>query len=111
MNKYKKFIIITSITALTSGCGAFFERAPSGWPLIEPRPATGVRGFPSTATDYGKGFRAGCGAAFDAVTKGLPSEVTPAEIDPKQLANNPDYSRGWWDGMEQCVYIVDWDVV
>jgi hypothetical protein len=24
---------------------------------------------------------------------------------------SPDYGTGWFDGLEQCTYIVDWDVL
>ena len=107
----KKVILLTSMTILVSGCPGIIDKAPQGWPVIEPRPLVGIRNFPSTDSDYGKGFRAGCGTAFEAVTKGLPSEINSAEIDPQKLANNDDYRTGWWDGFEQCTYIVDWDVV
>lgn len=110
-NICEKFVILVSITALTTGCGLFIEKAPKGWPRIEPRPLTGIRGFPGLDTDYGLGFRAGCGAAWDAVTKGLTSDISPKKMDPVKLVSSPDYSTGWSDGFEQCTYIVDWNVV
>ena len=51
------------------------------------------------------------GAAWDGVTRGLPSDVAPKAIDSVLASGDPDYRAGWWDGFEQCTYIVDWDVV
>ena len=65
--------------------------------------------FQQTDTDYGKGFKAGCESAWDQSTKGLKDIVKPS-MNPVLLATNPDYSSGWFDGSEQCTYIVDWDV-
>ncbi len=102
--------ILTSLVILQS-CKIFYEKSPEGWPAFEVRPLVGVEGFPPATTVYGKAFRDGCGSAWDGVTRGLTSDVSPKAIDPIKAANDPDYRSGWWDGFEQCTYIVDWDVV
>jgi hypothetical protein len=97
------------ILFLTS-CTAFIEPMPKSWNWgLKPRPANGVRGFPSVDTDYGKGFRDGCTSAWDAVTKGLPSDLKP-KFDYKRYSKSSDYSTGWGDGFEHCTTINDWDV-
>lgn len=84
---------------------------PKSWDWgAKPRPLTGVRGFPETDTDYGKGFKAGCENAWQASTKGW-TDILKQTINPALMSRNPDWAAGWWDGFEQCVYIVDWDVV
>lgn len=85
---------------------------PSSWNIgLKPRPISGTRNFPSTDSEYGKGFKDGCGSAFDAVSKGLLSDIHGKKFDYKRMQKSPDYNRGWFDGMEQCTYIMDWDVV
>lgn len=78
---------------------------------IKPRPISGTRNFPDIDTEYGKGFKDGCGGAFDAVTKGLLSDIHGRKFDYKRMQKSPDYNRGWFDGVEQCTYIFDWNVV
>ncbi len=107
----RKFFLIFFIALNINACGLFVEKAPKGWPRVEPRPLTGIRGFPSLDNDYGLGFRAGCGAAWDAVTKGLTSDINSKKLDTVKLVNSPDYATGWSDGFEQCTYIVDWNIV
>ncbi|MBU6141341.1 MAG: hypothetical protein KGP29_07325, partial [Proteobacteria bacterium] len=70
---------------------------------------TGIRGFPDTDTNYGKGFQDGCVAAWDAVTKGLTADLKP-KFDYKRYVKSPDYNLGWGDGIEHCTYINDWNV-
>lgn len=108
---YVKKVSLFFILASLSSCKLFFERAPEGWPAFEVRPLTGVEGFPPATTVYGKAFRDGCGAAWDGVTRGLTSDISPKAMDSVLASTDPDYRAGWWDGFEQCTYIVDWDVV
>ena len=83
---------------------------PKSWNWgMKPRPLSGIRNFPSAETEYGKGFRDGCVTAWDAVSKGLLSDLSP-KFDFKRLQKSADYNTGWWDGYEQCTYILDWDV-
>ncbi len=83
---------------------------PKGWQWgFKPRPLTGVRNFPPADTEYGKGFRDGCTSAWDAVSKGLLSDLT-GKYDYKRMLKSPDYNTGWWDGYEQCTYILDQNV-
>ena len=106
-----KWIFAILLSSSLQSCGLFFEKSPEGWPAFEVRPLVGVSGFPPATTVYGKAFRDGCGTAWDAVTKGLASDVSPKAIDPIKASTDADYRSGWWDGFEQCTYIVDWDVV
>ncbi len=107
----KKFLPL--ILLPLASCSLFIEPMPKGWnyKFLQPRPLTGVRGFPPADTDYGKGFKDGCAAGWDATAKGLIADYNYAKFDYKRSVNNPDYKSGWWDGFEQCVYVVDWDVV
>lgn len=94
-----------------SSCSLIAEPMPESWNWgIKPRPLTGVKNFPPADTEYGRGFRDGCQSAWDAVSKGLLSDVGAA-YDFKRMKKNPDYHLGWNDGFEQCTYIMDWDVV
>ena len=112
MKLITKIIIIISFALSTLSCrGIIYEKSPKGWPAFESRPFTGVRGFPSTDSDYGRAFRDGCGTAWDAVTKGLTSDISPKAVDSEIASKSADYQMGWFDGFEQCTYIVDWDVV
>lgn len=67
--------------------------------------------FPETNTEYGKGFKDGCHTAFEAVGKGLITDINDTRYDYKRMLKTPDYNVGWFDGLEQCTYIMDWDVV
>jgi hypothetical protein len=88
------------------------ESPPSSWKMgIMPRPLTGIRNFPSTESEYGKGFKDGCNSAWDVVAKGLLSDYHERKFDYKRMQKSGDYGTGWWDGYEQCTYIMDWDVV
>ena len=105
----KKFSFLLII--FLSACSLFAEPMPKSWQWgIKPRPLSGIKNFPSAETEYGKGFRDGCTSAWDAVSKGLLSDLKP-KFDFKRLQKSPDYNTGWWDGYEQCTYILDWDVV
>ena len=106
----KKFSLL--ILILSSSCSLFIEPMPKSWNWgARPRPLTGVRNFPATDTEYGKGFRDGCGASWDIVSKGLLSDFNGKKYDFKRMQKSGDYNTGWWDAMEQCTYILDWDVV
>jgi hypothetical protein len=107
----KNFFLIIIILS-SSSCRIFIEPMPKTWNWgFKPRPLTGVRGFPEADTLYGKGFKDGCEMAFDAVAKGLMTEVNDAKYDYKLMKQGGDYDDGWWDGMEQCVNITDWNVL
>jgi len=106
-----KVISAMCFMGVLTSCSLFVESMPKSWKWgATPRPLTGIRNFPSADTDYGKGFKDGCGSAWDAVTKGLLSDKNNRDIDPSRMGTNPDYSTGWFDGFEQCTYIMDWDV-
>jgi hypothetical protein len=97
------------ILLTTSSC-LLAEPLPSDWNWgMKPRPLTGVKNFPSAKTEYGKGFRDGCYSAMNAVTKGLTSDIDP-RYDFRRMKKSSDYGLGWFDGLEQCTYIMDWDV-
>ena len=101
-----KFLILSTLLIFTS-CSS-----PKGWGFaFKPRPISGMTNFPSTETDYGKGFKDGCEGALIAASKGVVDDILKTRINPVQAAKNPDYSNGWYDGSEQCFYIVDWDVL
>ena len=102
-----KKILILFLLIFISSC---YESMPKSWNWgLKARPLTGVRGFPEADTDYGKGFKAGCESGFETSTKGL-KDLSKPRLNPVLMAKNTAYGAGWWDGFEQCVYIVDWDV-
>jgi len=104
--------LIISIFTLTfiSSCSLFFDQ-PKGWPKFEIRPISGTKNFPDPKTDYGEGFRDGCGAGWDAVSKGALSDFNSKKVNSVKAVKSSDYDTGWFDGLEQCTYIIDWDVV
>ena len=109
--KFYLMLIITSLF-LCSSCRIFYESTPSDWGWgFQPKPLTGMRNFPSAKTEYGKGFRDGCGSALNAVAKGLAADLAKGNYDYYRSKKSPDYGTGWFDGLEQCTYIVDWDVL
>jgi hypothetical protein len=109
-NMTKKILIIFMIISINA-CGLIVQPMPKSWDWgLKPRPLTGVRGFPETDTDYGKGFKAGCENAWQASSKGW-TDVLPQTINPTLMSSNPDWAQGWWDAYEHCTYIMDWDVV
>jgi len=106
----KKLLLLT-LMFFTSSCWMMAEPMPPSWNWgAKPRPLSGVRNFPSTESEYGKGFKDGCGSSWDVVTKGLLSDINEKKYDFLRMQKSPDYNTGWWDGYEQCTYIVDWDV-
>ena len=111
LGRKKSYVLLFISSFVLNSCEIFFEKSPEGWPAFEVRPFVGVKGFPPATTVYGKAFRDGCGAAWDGVTRGLTSDITPKAVDSIMASTDPDYRAGWWDGFEQCTYIVDWDVV
>lgn len=109
MKLLQKIILLTAVF-FTSSCYVFFDPMPKNWDWgIKPRPLRGVRGFPDASTPYGTGFKDGCAAAWDTTTRGLLGDMK-AKYDFKRSQKSGDYESGWWDGMEQCVYITNWDV-
>lgn len=110
MNKVK-FLTRIALVASLSSCSLIYQSAPEGWPAFESRPLTGIDGFPPATTVYGKSFRDGCGSAWDAVSRGFLSDVSAKGMDSVLASSDPDYRAGWWDGFEQCTYILDWEVV
>ena len=104
---YKNFLYILLLSCLFA-C----DSLPSDWEWgSRPRPLNGVSGFPSAKTEYGRGFKDGCGIGWSSVGKGLISDFMPMELNTKLITQSADYRTGWWDGFEQCVYILDWDVI
>ena len=105
---FKKLLTVILLTASLSSC---YESMPKSWNWgIKSRPLTGMRNFPSTNTDYGKGFKDGCEGIWTVVSKGAIDLIKP-KLNPVLMSKNPDYANGWYDGMEQCTYVVDWDVL
>ena len=108
--KFYLMLIITSLF-LCSSCRIFYESTPSDWGWrFQPKPLTGMRNFPSAKTEYGKGFRDGCYSALNAVTKGLTTELDP-RFDFRRMKKSSDYGLGWFEGLEQCTYIMDWEII
>ncbi len=95
---------------LMTSCGLLFESTPKGWGM-SPHPLTGVKNFPSTDSEYGKGFKDGCHSGWNVIAKGFVTDVSKSKFDYKRMQKGADYGVGWWDGYEQCTYILDHDVV
>lgn len=108
IHQFLKFPFLLLVACLLSSC-LLMEPMPKGWEWNK-RVLTGVKNFPSTDTEYGKGFKDGCYSAWDALAKGYLSDATKSTFDVKRAQKSDDYTTGWWDGMEQCTYIIDWDV-
>ena len=84
---------------------------PKTWEWgFKPSPLTGMRNFPPADTEYGQGFKDGCTASFAAVGKGYIDSIKP-KMNTTLMMKSPDYASGWYDGTEQCVYIIDWDTL
>ncbi len=110
MLRFSQVLTLFSLLFFATSCQLFFEPMPKSWQWgMKPRPTTGMRNFPPADTEYGKGFRDGCTSAWDVVTTGLTSDLQ-AKFDYKRMLNSSDYNTGWFDGYEQCTYIVDWNV-
>lgn len=108
----KQILLISSLLVSTTSCSLFIEPMPGSWNSgFSPRPLTGVKNFPSTDSEYGKGFKDGCHSAWDVISKGLLSDINQKKYDFKRMQKSPDYSTGWYDGFEQCTYILDHEVV
>jgi hypothetical protein len=104
-------ILLVFISLLTISCSVIVEPMPKSWDWgLKPRPLTGVKNFPESNTDYGHGFKDGCEGIWTVVGKGGVDLVKP-KLNPVLMSKNPDYANGWYDGMEQCVYIIDHDVL
>ena len=106
-----KPIIVTSLILSLSACHVIYSPFPDDWEWEGPRPLTGTRNFPSASTPYGKGFRDGCQSGFKAVAKGLITDIQSGKFDYRRFKKSQYYNSGWWDGFEQCTYILDNDVV
>ncbi len=107
----KKITLLLSLLFFTASCRIFADSMPDSWNWgFKPRPLTAIRGFPSTDTFYGMGFKDGCASGWAAVSKGLLSDINGKKFDYKAWKKNSDYNIGWWDGYEQCTYSLDWDV-
>lgn len=103
----KKLIYLTLLLALT-----YCDSMPKDWNWgLKPRPLNGLSGFPSAKTDYGLGFKEGCAIGMSTVGAGLMSDFTAKKLNVEDISKSADYRNGWWDGFEQCVYIIDWDVI
>ncbi len=112
MKQIINILIIIIFFLFQSSCSAIWDPNPKGWNWgLRPRPAIGIRNFPPADTEYGKGFKDGCIAAWGAITKGVIGDATKAQYNYDRMKRNPDYNTGWFDGLEQCTYINDWDVV
>ncbi len=109
--KSVKTLALFSLLACSSSCSIFIQSYPDSWNNnFKPRPISGIKGFPETNSEYGKGFKDGCHSSYDTITKGLLSDINEKKYDYKRMQKSPDYNTGWWDGYEQCTYIMDWDV-
>jgi hypothetical protein len=109
MNFLKKILLIFIIFS-TSSCYLIYDPMPESWNWgAKPRPMRGVRNFPSLETEYGKGFKDGCLSAWDEVATGVVGDYK-AKYDFRRAQKSGDYDVGWWDGQEQCTYIVDWNI-
>lgn len=107
----KKSLMLTLLTLQLSACSLIIEPMPKDWNWSGPRPLTGVKNFPSASTPYGQGFRDGCVSGFKAIAKGLITDVNSGAYDYRRFKKSAYYNTGWWDGFEQCTYILDNDVV
>ena len=105
-----KNLFCVSLLLVTVSC--VVDPMPEGWNWgANPRPLKGMKGFPPATNSYGMGFRDGCGIGWSTVTAGLMGDLVPKVLNPEQITKNSDYNAGWWDGFEQCVYIIDWDIL
>jgi hypothetical protein len=106
---FKLFLLILLLS--TSSCRLFYEPMPESWDWgMKPRPLRGVKTLPPTDTMYGKGFKDGCSTGWETVARGLLGDLQ-AKYDFQRSQKSPDYETGWWDGMEHCTYLIDWDIL
>jgi hypothetical protein len=105
---YKKFLLIFLILSFVTSC-----TLPDGWTKWRARPLWGIANLPSADTDYGRGFEHGCRHGLFVASKGYLAEdlKRTMTLNTKELIDNEQFSLGYYDGYEQCVYIMDWDVV
>ena len=99
------------ILSLLASCNVFMQPMPKSWDWgVKARPLTGVRNFPPADTMYGRGFKDGCEGVQPIVGKGAVDFIQP-KFNPTLMTKNPDYYTGYFDGHEQCIYIMDHDVL
>ena len=103
----KKILILSIVLFSLNACQPF----PDDWDWNVVKPVSGGKGFPDANTDYGKGFKEGCANGLISATRGAMSTFLPRDLSTNLIGSNTDFSAGWWDGHEQCVYINDHDVV
>ncbi|MDA7705527.1 hypothetical protein N8772_03530 [Rickettsiales bacterium] len=86
---------------------------PDGWSDWRARPYWGMKNLPPADTEYGRGFEHGCRHGLYVASKGYLAEdlKRSSSLNTEELINNEQFSLGYYDGYEQCVYIQDWDVV
>jgi len=85
---------------------------PEGWDDWKfTRPFWGVKNLPPADTEYGRGFEHGCGHGARVAGKGMLTEVIGQNLRVDELINNEQFALGYYDGYEQCTYILDWDVI
>ena len=111
MNYLGKLFLLAMLLLTCSCGGIIYESMPESWNWgLKPRPLRGVASLPEIDTIYGKGFKDGCLTGWEAVSRGLLGDLQ-ATYDFKRAQKSPDYDTGWWDGMEHCTYLIDWDVL
>ena len=103
----KKILILSTVLFALNACQPF----PDDWDWSVVKPMSGGKGFPDASTDYGRGFKEGCANGLISSARGAMSTFLPRKLSTNLIATNPDFSAGWWDGHEQCVYVNDHDVV
>ena len=104
---YRNLFFASVIITFFSSC--FLPEGWSGWTA---RPFWGMKNLPPATNDYGRGFEHGCRQGLYVTSKGILVEKTSdAGLNVEELVNNDQFAAGYWDGMEQCTYIQDWDVI
>ncbi len=110
--KKQSYILLVFLTMIFCNSCRVISENPSDWGWgFKPKPLTGMRNFPSLKTQYGIGFRDGCESALNASAKGLAADLSQERYDFVRSKKSSDYGTGWFDGLEQCTYIIDWDVL
>ena len=109
-NLAAKSLFLIILINLIASCQLFIEPLPKSWNWgAKSRPLAGIRGFPEADTYYGKGFKDGCESAWSKVGKGYAQKLK-TRFNYQHTKESPDYKVGWFDGFEQCTYIIDWDI-